>query len=80
MRSWSALPAPRPALPQTELRDRGYKGLIYQTHGAASMDFIRIAGKAAEGVIMASGPVMDPEDQPDERADQEAGSRAGHRL
>src|SRR5215468_807518 len=52
-------------LPQTELRDRGYKGLIYQTHGAASMDFIRIAGKSAEGVIMASGPVMDPEDQPD---------------
>jgi branched-chain amino acid transport system substrate-binding protein len=53
------------ALPQSTLRDRGYKGLIYQTHGAASMDFIRIAGKAAEGVIMASGPVMDPEDQPD---------------
>ncbi len=52
------------ALPQSALRDRGYKGLIYQTHGAASMDFIRIAGKAAEGVIMASGPVMDPEDQP----------------
>ncbi|WP_022724213.1 ABC transporter substrate-binding protein [Rhodopseudomonas sp. B29] len=53
------------ALPQTALRERGYKGLIYQTHGAASMDFIRIAGKAAEGVLMASGPVMDPEEQPD---------------
>src|SRR6202051_2893980 len=53
------------ALPQTELRARGYKGLIYHNHGAASMDFIRIAGPAAEGVIMASGPVMDPEDQPD---------------
>src|SRR5436305_1096617 len=53
------------ALPQTALRERGYKGLIYQTHGAASMDFIRIAGAAAEGVIMASGPVMAPEDQPD---------------
>ncbi len=53
------------ALPQTTLRERGYKGLIYQTHGAASMDFIRIAGPAAEGVFMASGPVMDPEDQPD---------------
>ncbi|UYO50712.1 ABC transporter substrate-binding protein [Rhodopseudomonas palustris] len=51
------------ALPQTTLRERGYKGLIYQTHGAASMDFIRIAGKAAEGVLMASGPVMDPEGQ-----------------
>src|ERR1700752_3378070 len=53
------------ALPQSDLRDRGYKGLIYQTHGAASMDFIRIAGPAAEGVIMASGPVMSPETQPD---------------
>jgi branched-chain amino acid transport system substrate-binding protein len=60
-------------LPQTELRDRGYKGLIYQTHGAASMDFIRIAGKAAEGVIMVSGPVMDPEDQPDEAQTKKPG-------
>src|SRR5438445_6048759 len=61
------------ALPQTTLRDRGYKGLIYQTHGAASMDFIRIAGPAAEGVLMASGPVMDPEDQPDEAQTQKPG-------
>ena len=53
------------ALPQSALRERGYKGLIYQTHGAASMDFIRIAGPAAEGVLMASGPVMDPEGQDD---------------
>jgi branched-chain amino acid transport system substrate-binding protein len=52
-------------LPQSALRERGYKGLIYQTHGAASMDFIRISGPAAEGVIMASGPVMSPETQPD---------------
>lgn len=53
------------ALPQTALRERGYKGLIYQTHGAASMDFIRIAGAAAEGVIMAAGPIMSPETQAD---------------
>jgi branched-chain amino acid transport system substrate-binding protein len=52
-------------MPQSELRDRGYKGLIYQTHGAASSDFIRIAGKAAEGVLMAAGPVMNPEGQPE---------------
>ncbi len=52
-------------LPQSELRDRGYKGLIYQTHGAAVIDFIRIAGASAEGVLMASGPVMYPEGQPD---------------
>ncbi|MGY4475854.1 ABC transporter substrate-binding protein [Bradyrhizobium sp. USDA 3364] len=53
------------ALPQTSLRERGYKGLIYQTHGAASMDFIRIAGASAEGVIMSAGPIMSPETQAD---------------
>ncbi|RYE55134.1 MAG: ABC transporter substrate-binding protein, partial [Rhizobiaceae bacterium] len=40
------------ALPQAALRERGYTGAIYQTHGAVANDFIRIAGKAAEGVIM----------------------------
>lgn len=53
------------ALPQAALRERGYTGAIYQTHGAVANDFIRIAGKAAEGVIMASGPVMSPEGQDD---------------
>ena len=68
------------ALPQTTLRERGYKGLIYQTHGAASMDFIRIAGPAAEGVIMASGPVMSPESQPDSALTKKPGLGAQHRL
>jgi len=53
------------ALPQIALRERGFTGLLYQTHGAVSYDFIRIAGKAAEGVIMASGPAIAPEGQPD---------------
>jgi len=53
------------ALPQIALRERGYKGPIYQTHGAISKDFIRIAGKAAEDGIYVSGPVMVPERQPD---------------
>jgi branched-chain amino acid transport system substrate-binding protein len=53
------------ALPQVALKERGYAGTIYQTHGAVSRDFIRIAGKAAEDVIMSSGPVMVPELQPD---------------
>lgn len=53
------------ALPQKTLREVGYKGVIYQTHGAVSKDFIRIAGAAAEGVIMASGPVMAAEIQAD---------------
>ena len=46
------------ALPQIALRERGFAGKIYQTHGAVSKDFIRIAGKSAEGVLMASGPVV----------------------
>ena len=61
------------ALPQTALRERGYKGLIYQTHGAASMDFIRIAGASAEGVIMSAGPVMSPETQPDDALTKKPG-------
>ncbi|MDQ8730952.1 ABC transporter substrate-binding protein [Bradyrhizobium sp. LHD-71] len=61
------------ALPQAALRERGYAGTIYQTHGAATHDFIRIAGKAAEGVIMASGPVMAPEGQHDQALTKKPG-------
>ncbi len=53
------------ALPQVALKERGFPGLIYQTHGAVSRDFIRIAGKAAEGAILPTGPVMMAEFQPD---------------
>jgi branched-chain amino acid transport system substrate-binding protein len=53
------------ALPQIALRERGYQGPIYQTHGAVTYDFIRIAGKSAEGAILASGPVIAPELQDD---------------
>ena len=67
------------ALPQSALRERGYKGLIYQTHGAAAMDFIRIAGPSAEGVIM--GRSGDGSGRPGrQRADQEAGHGAEHRV
>lgn len=53
------------ALPHVALRERGYQGPIYQTHGAMTKDFIRIAGKAAEGGIFVSGPVIVAELQPD---------------
>src|SRR5436309_7542586 len=43
------------ALPQPALRERGYKGLIYQTYGAASMDSIRIGGRGAQGVLRSAG-------------------------
>lgn len=54
------------ALPVIALRERGYKGPIYQTHGAVTRDFIRIAGKNAEGVIFVAGPVVAAASQPPE--------------
>ncbi len=46
------------ALPQIALRERGFTGTIYHTHGAVTKDFIRISGKTAEGVILPSGPLV----------------------
>jgi branched-chain amino acid transport system substrate-binding protein len=61
------------ALPQIALRERGFRGSLYQTHGAVTKDFIRIAGKHAENAIFASGPVMVPELQPEDAATKEPG-------
>jgi len=46
------------ALPQNTLIERGYKGQIYQTHGAATPDFIRLSGKNAEGTVMAASLML----------------------
>ena len=46
------------ALPNLAFAERGYKGQIYHTHGSASLDFIRVAGKSAEGTILPVGPVV----------------------
>lgn len=53
------------ALPQIALRERGFTGLMYHTHGAVTKAFIGIAGKAAEGVILPSGPLVVAEQLPD---------------
>jgi branched-chain amino acid transport system substrate-binding protein len=53
------------ALPQMQLRDAGYSGAIYQTHGAATDDFIRIGGKKVEGAIMAAGLLLVLDQIPD---------------
>jgi len=45
-------------LPQAGLLDKGYKGKVYQTHGVATNDFIRLGGKAVEGTLMAGGPML----------------------
>lgn len=52
------------ALPMRTLSQRGYKGQIYQTHGAANNDFLRTAGATAEGVILPTGLVLVAEQLP----------------
>ena len=46
------------ALPQMQLADSGYAGKIYQTHGAATDDFIRIGGRKVDGAILAAGLLL----------------------
>jgi branched-chain amino acid transport system substrate-binding protein len=46
------------ALPQSELVKRNYKGRIYQTHGAANPDFLRVGGKDVEGALLPVGPML----------------------
>lgn len=46
------------ALPQKSLRERGYTGKIYQTHGVANNDFLRVGGKDVEGTILPAGPML----------------------
>jgi branched-chain amino acid transport system substrate-binding protein len=45
-------------LPQVTLRDQGYKGTIYQTHGVATDDFIRLGKEKVEGTVLAAGPML----------------------
>jgi branched-chain amino acid transport system substrate-binding protein len=46
------------ALPQKTLKERGYKGRIYQTHGVANNDFLRVCGKDCEGTWLPAGPLL----------------------
>jgi branched-chain amino acid transport system substrate-binding protein len=46
------------ALPQKTLKERGYSGKIYQTHGVANNDFLRVCGKDCEGTLLPAGPVL----------------------
>ncbi|MFZ6757581.1 ABC transporter substrate-binding protein [Undibacterium sp. Ji50W] len=59
------------AMPHKALIERGYKGKIYQTHGAASRDLIRLGGKDVEGAFVVAGlailPELLPEDHPSKR-------------
>lgn len=45
-------------LPQATLVDQGYKGQVYQTHGAALQAFLQLGGKKVEGTILAASLML----------------------
>jgi len=52
-------------LPHTTLIDAGYKGRIYQTHGAAAPDFLRLGGAKVEGTVLAASLMLVLPEMPD---------------
>jgi len=59
-------------LPERTLIERGYKGAIYQTHGIATPEFIKLGGKDVEGTLFPTQPVVVartlPSDHPSKKA------------
>ncbi|WP_247657772.1 ABC transporter substrate-binding protein [Aquabacter sp. L1I39] len=53
------------ALPTLALRERGFKGPIYQASGVVNNDFLRVGGKAVEGVLVAGSPLVVSANLPD---------------
>jgi branched-chain amino acid transport system substrate-binding protein len=53
------------ALPILALAQLGYKGKFFGTPALLNADFIRVGGKAVEGVTVSAGPVMVADQLPD---------------
>jgi branched-chain amino acid transport system substrate-binding protein len=53
------------AMAHSALAERGYKGQIYQTHGAPSPVFLKNGGKSVENGILVAGPLLEWEQLPD---------------
>jgi branched-chain amino acid transport system substrate-binding protein len=53
------------ALPHVTLKDQGFNGRVYHTHGTVAKAFIDAGGKAVEGAMMPTGPVVAAADLPD---------------
>ena len=53
------------ATPEKELVARHYKGKIYQTHGVANPDFLRVCGADCNGTYLPIGPMLVYEQLPD---------------
>ena len=64
------------AMPHKGLVERGYaKSKLYQTHGAATFDLIRVGGADVEGSFVSSGPAVVADKLPDSNASKALGVR-----
>ena len=64
------------AMPHKGLVERGYpKSKIYQTHGAATMDLIRVGGADVEGSFVSSGPAVVADKLPEGNPSKALGMR-----
>jgi branched-chain amino acid transport system substrate-binding protein len=60
-----AAPGSSAVMPQTALYDVGYKGQMYQTHGAALDAFLKLGGKKVDGTILAASQMLVLDEVPD---------------
>lgn len=51
-------------LANVALRDKNYKGAVYQTNGAATDEFPKLGGRQVEGTLMVAGPLQAVGDLP----------------
>ena len=68
------------ATPQKELVARGYKGKIYQTHGVANPDFLRVCGADCNGTLLPIGPMLVFEQLPDTNPVKKVGGAIHHAV
>lgn len=61
------------AMAHSALAERGYKGQIYQTHGAPSPVFLKNGGKSVEGGILVAGPLLEWDQLPDSHPSKKVG-------
>lgn len=61
-------------LPQASLKDRGYTGPIYQTHGAVVPEFIAVGGHNVDGTLLPTSPSLVVEELPADYPNREVAS------
>lgn len=60
-----AAPGSSSVMPETTLKEQGYTGKIYQTHGAALDSFLKLGGPAVDGTILAASLMLVLDEVPD---------------